>query len=41
MFVRVAGELISYTIEADEDPENIDHFWIDIRAGNRGLVRIS
>jgi len=41
MFVGVAGELISYTIETDENPENIDHFWIDIRAGNRGLGRIS
>lgn len=41
MFVRVAGELISYTIETDNDPINIDHFWIDISSGNHGLVRIS
>jgi hypothetical protein len=41
MFVRVAGELISYTIETDNDPIKIDHFWIDISSGNHGLVRIS
>ncbi|MBA3543680.1 MAG: hypothetical protein H0T83_04470 [Chthoniobacterales bacterium] len=40
-FVLVAGEPASFAAEIDSDPRNVDHFWIGIRAGRFGLVRIS
>ena len=40
-FVRGAGEIVSFVAEADLNPDKIDHFWITIRAGAFGLVRIS
>jgi hypothetical protein len=40
-FVLGAGEIVSFVREADPDPAKIDHFWITIRAGSFGLLRIS
>ncbi len=40
-FVVAAGELMAFEKEADADPGKIDHFWITIRAGNFGWLRIS
>jgi hypothetical protein len=40
-FVVGSGELISFASEVGPDPGKIDHFWITIRAGNFGLLRIS
>jgi hypothetical protein len=40
-FVVGAGEIVSYLKEVDVDPAKIDHFWITIRAGSFGLLRIS
>ncbi len=40
-FVLVAGEPVAFAAETDPDPRNIDHFWITIRAGRFGLLRIS
>jgi hypothetical protein len=40
-FVVVAGELLTFEKEMDVDSRKIDHFWITIRAGNFGRVRIS
>lgn len=37
----MAGELVSYAAETSKDPVNIDHFWITIRAGVAGSLRIS
>ncbi len=40
-FVLGAGEIVSFMREADPDPAKIDHFWITIRAGHFGRLRIS
>lgn len=40
-FVLVAGEPIAFAAEQDGDPRNIDHFFITIRAGRFGSLRIS
>jgi len=40
-FVVVAGELVGFEKEADADPAKVDHFWITIRAGHFGRLRIS
>jgi hypothetical protein len=40
-FVVVAGEIDRFEKEWHLDPGRIDHFWITIRAGNFGLLRIS
>ncbi|HEX5176829.1 MAG TPA: hypothetical protein VFV83_07370 [Chthoniobacteraceae bacterium] len=40
-FVVAAGELLTFEKEMDIDPRKIDHFWITIRAGDFGRVRIS
>jgi hypothetical protein len=40
-FVLGAGEIVRYAPESGIDPEKIDHFWITIRAGAVGLVRVS
>jgi hypothetical protein len=40
-FVVVAGELVDYAAETGSDPVNIDHFWITIRTGDPGLLRIA
>lgn len=40
-FVAVAGELVAWTVESGRDPGKIDHFWLTLRAGRFGLVRIS
>lgn len=37
----MAGEPVGFAAEVDADPRNIDHFWITIRAGRFGRVRIS
>lgn len=39
--MRVAGEPIAFAAETDPLPANIDHFWITIRTGNAGLLRIA
>jgi hypothetical protein len=39
--MRVAGEPIAFAPETDDDPEKIDHFWITIRAGSYGPIRIA
>jgi hypothetical protein len=39
--VRGAGEIVRFVAEAHVDPAKIDHFWITIRAGAFGLLRIS
>ena len=40
-FVVVAGELTGFEKEAVADPDKVDHFWITIRAGHFGQLRIS
>lgn len=40
-FVLVAGAPVAFAAEQNADPRNIDHFWITIRAGRFGSVRIS
>lgn len=40
-FVVASGELVAFEKEADADPDKIDHFWITIRAGEFGWLRIS
>lgn len=40
-FVIVAGEPVAFEKEMDRDPNKVDHFWITIRAGSFGGVRIS
>ena len=40
-FVVSAGELVTFGGEAGADPGRTDHFWITIRAGDFGLLRIS
>jgi hypothetical protein len=40
-FVLVAGELADYAAEISKDALNVDHFWITIRAGVPGLLRIA
>ena len=37
----MAGELVDYAAETSKDPINIDHFWITIRTGVPGLLRIA
>jgi hypothetical protein len=39
--VQVAGEPISFAAETDNNPANIDHFWITIRMGDAGPLRIA
>ena len=39
--VCAAGEIASVLIETADDPADIDHLWIDIRAGEDGPVRLS
>jgi hypothetical protein len=39
--VHVAGEPISFAAETDRVPANIDHFWITIRMGDAGPLRIA
>jgi len=39
--VHVAGEPISFIAEIDRVPANIDHFWITIRMGDAGPLRIA
>ena len=39
--VHVAGEPISFAAEIDRVPANIDHFWITIRMGEAGPLRIA
>ena len=40
-FVVGAGELVNFEREVTTDPARADHFWITIRAGDFGLLRIS
>jgi hypothetical protein len=40
-FIVAAGELVNFEREADADLGKTDHFWITIRAGDFGLLRIS
>ncbi len=40
-FVVGVGEIVGFVKEVDVDPAKIDHFWITIRAGGFGLLRIS
>lgn len=40
-FVVATGELVSFEKETSADPSRIDHFWITIRAGDFGRLRIS
>lgn len=40
-FVVAAGELVSFKREVDVDLSKVDHFWITIRAGDFGLMRIA
>ena len=40
-FVVGAGELVTFEKEVSPDPDKTDHFWITIRAGNFGPLRIS
>ena len=39
--VRVAGEPIAFAAEIDNVASNIDHFWITIRMGDLGPLRIA
>jgi hypothetical protein len=39
--VLVAGEPVDFVAEFNADRRNIDHFWITIRAGRFGRLRIS
>jgi hypothetical protein len=40
-FVVTAGEPVAYAAETSIAPVNIDHFWITIRTGDPGLLRIA
>jgi hypothetical protein len=40
-FVVTDGEPVAYAAETSVAPANIDHFWITIRTGNPGLLRIA
>jgi hypothetical protein len=39
--VHVAGEPLSFAAEIDKVASNIDHFWITIRTGEAGSLRIA
>jgi len=39
--VRATGEPIAFAAETDRDPRNVDHFWITIRMGELGPLRIA
>ena len=39
--VRVAGEPVAFAAEIDNVASNIDHFWITIRMGDLGPLRIA
>lgn len=39
--VHVAGEPITFAAEFDRNPANIDHFWITLRMGEAGPLRIA
>ncbi len=39
--VRVAGEPVAFAAEIDKVASNIDHFWITIRMGDLGPLRIA
>lgn len=39
--VRAAGEIVSFVKEVGDNPAKIDHFWITLRAGDLGPLRIS
>ncbi len=40
-FVQVAGKPIAFAAEIDKVASNIDHFWITIRIGEAGSLRIA
>ena len=40
-FVCAAGEPVSYLVEKHYDPDRIDHVWIDVDAGEYGVLRIA
>ena len=39
--MHVAGEPISFAAEIDQVVSNIDHFWITVRIGKAGSLRIA
>lgn len=40
-FVAVTGRIESVTVETSDDPQKIDHVWIEVRAGEHGLLQIA
>jgi hypothetical protein len=40
-FVSVAGPIESVTVETGDDPKKIDHVWLEVRAGEQGLLQIA
>lgn len=40
-FVSVAGRIESVDVETNDDPGKIDHVWLEVRAGEQGLLQIA
>ncbi len=40
-YASVAGPIESVTVETGDNPEKIDHVWIEVRAGEQGLLQIA
>jgi hypothetical protein len=40
-FAVVAGPIESVSVEANDDPRKIDHVWIEVRAGEDGMLQIA
>lgn len=40
-FAAVAGTIESVSVETNDDPRKIDHVWIEVRAGEDGLLQIA
>lgn len=40
-FAVVAGPIESVSVETNDDPRKIDHVWIEVRAGEDGLLQIA
>jgi len=39
--VWVAGRSAAYVVETSHDPRKVDHVWIDVHAGDYGLIRVA
>ena len=40
-FVSVAGRIETVTVETSDDPRKIDHVWLEVCAGEQGLLQIA